>query len=164
MVPEHGRASQNGRSFRPSLYPRPGVEPRHKLRTEINVVDGSAKLVYLSDLGSPWHRQYLKVLGTKGVFGVSSDEGHYTQNILFCVRWGTRSWPIRRHGGHFVRHLHMLRQFRTNVIWIVTFWFQGHISIFIAIIKLKNILPLVQGPVRRFRIAPVSKCASSPVA
>ena len=37
---------------------RPGVEPRHKLRTEINVVEGSAKFVYLSDLRSPWRRQY----------------------------------------------------------------------------------------------------------
>ena len=55
----------------------------------------------------------------------------------------------------------MLRQFRANVIWIDTFWLQCHISIFLTIIKLKNILPLVQGPVRRFRIAPVSKCASS---
>ena len=48
----------------------------------------------------------------------------------------------------------MLRQFRTNVIWIVTFWLQCHISIFLAIIKLKNILPLVRGPVRRFRNVP----------
>ena len=39
-----------------------------------------------------------------------------------------------------MRHLHMLRQFRANVIWIVTFWLQCHISIFIAIIKLNIVL------------------------
>ena len=27
-----------------------------------------------------------------------------------------------------MRHLHMLRQFRANIIWIVTFWLQCHIS------------------------------------
>ena len=63
-------------------------------------------------------------------------------------------------GRPFCAPLALLRQFRANVIWIVTFWLQCHISIFIAIIKLKNILSLVRGPVRRFRIAPVSKCAS----
>ena len=57
---------------------------------------------------------------------------------MFFVRWGIRSWPIRRQGGHFVCHLHMLRQFRANVIWIVTFWLHCHISIFIAIKKLKT--------------------------
>ena len=39
-----------------------------------------------------------------------------------------------------------------NVIWIVTFWLQCHISIFIAIIKLKNILPLVRGLVAGFEL------------
>ena len=37
-----------------------------------------------------------------------------------------------------MRHLHMLRKFHANIIWIVTFWLQCHISIFIAIIKLKT--------------------------
>ena len=37
-----------------------------------------------------------------------------------------------------MRHLHMLRQFRANVIWIATFWLQCHINIFIAIIKLET--------------------------
>ena len=35
-------------ALEPTRPRRPGVEPRHKLRTEINVVKGSAKLVYVS--------------------------------------------------------------------------------------------------------------------
>ena len=116
-------------------------------------VDVECKMVYMMN-------NIFTTRTTMGVFRVSSDEWFYTQSILFCVRWGIRIGPIRRQGDHFVRHLHILRQFRANVIWIVTFWLQCHISIFIAIIKLKNILPLVRGLVRRFRIAPVSKCTS----
>ena len=43
----------------PTRPRRPGIEPRHKLHTDINVVEGSAKLVYLSDLRLSWRRQYL---------------------------------------------------------------------------------------------------------
>ena len=47
-------------ALEPTRPRRPGVEPRHKLRTEINVAEGSAKLLYLSDLRSPSRKQYLK--------------------------------------------------------------------------------------------------------
>ena len=53
-----------------------------------------------------------------------------------------------------MRHLHILRQFRVNVIWIVTFWLQCHISILLAIIKFNNITIILPGPV-----SPISNCA-----
>ena len=77
--------------------------------------------------------------------------GRRTSYAEYSILRSMRHKELTSQDGHFVRHLHMLRQFRANVIWIVTFWLQCHISIFIAIIKLNNILPLVRGPVRRFR-------------
>ena len=58
-------------ALEPTRPRRPGVEPRHKLRTEINVVKGSAKLVYLSDLMSPWAQAVPKVLGISNSLGDS---------------------------------------------------------------------------------------------
>ena len=50
----------------PTRLRRPGVEPRHKLHTDINVVEGiSAKLVYLADLRFAVTQAVPKVLGTK---------------------------------------------------------------------------------------------------
>ena len=67
----------------------------------------------------------------------------------------------RKTGRPFCAPLAHVAPVSCECLWIVTFWLQCHISIFLAIIKFKNILPLVRGPVHWFRIAPVSKCASS---
>ena len=114
--PRHSTLSTSP-SLDPQYVPvtRPSVRPRHSTLSTSPSLDPQYVPVTRPSV-RPRHPPL-----SWGVFSVSSDEELSTQNILFCVRCGIRIGPIRRLDGHFVRHLHMLRQFRANVIWIVTF-------------------------------------------